>query len=90
MGMLTKDWTNVDRKEKRIILLCISNSILLNVLGEYQTTTLWENLGAFYQSNSMVNKCFLWNNLYLLRMNDGDLVTKHLNALNILVIQFFM
>lgn len=46
---------------------------------------LWEKLGNLYQSKSMVNKLFLRKKLYLLRMNDGDLVIEHLNAFNIVI-----
>jgi hypothetical protein len=67
------------------IQLCLSYSILLNVSREATTKALWDNLGALYQSKSMVNKLFLRKKLYNLRMKDGDLVTKHVNAFNIVV-----
>ena len=35
----------------------------------------------------MVNKLFLRKKLYLLRMNDNDLVIEHLNAFNIIISQ---
>jgi len=34
-----------------------------------------------------VNKLFLQKKLYLLRMKEGDLVTEHLDAFNILISQ---
>lgn len=37
MTMLTEDWANLYRKEKSTIQLCVSYSILLNVLGEATT-----------------------------------------------------
>ena len=48
---------------------------------------LWDKLGNLYQSKSMVNKLFLWNKLYILRMSDSDLVIEHLNAFNIIISQ---
>jgi hypothetical protein len=48
---------------------------------------LWDKLGDLYQSKSLVNNHFLQKKLYLLRMNDGDLVTENLNALNTMVSQ---
>ena len=48
---------------------------------------LWDKLGNLYQSKSMVNKLFLWKKLYLLRMNDSDSITEHLNAFNIVISQ---
>eukprot|EP00253_Pinus_taeda_P021908 PITA_21908 len=48
---------------------------------------LWDKLGTFYQSKSLLNKLFLRKKLYNLRMKDGDSVTEHLNAFNIVVSQ---
>jgi len=48
---------------------------------------LWDKLGTLYQSKSLVNKLFLWKKLYNLRMEDGDLVTEHMNAFNTVVSQ---
>jgi hypothetical protein len=58
-GTSPKDWEKLDQKEKRIIWLCLSDLVLLNVLGEATTKELWDKLGALYQSNSLVNKLFL-------------------------------
>jgi hypothetical protein len=57
------------------------------VSGEAIAKALWNNLGDLYQSNSLVNKFFLWNKLYNLRIKDGDLVSKHLNSFNTVVSQ---
>jgi hypothetical protein len=48
---------------------------------------LWEQLGNFYDSKSLVNKLFLRKKLYNLRMEDGYSVRKHLNSFIVLVIQ---
>ena len=44
-------------------------------------------LVILYQSKSLVNKLFLQKKMYNLRMKDGELVTEHLNAFNIVVSQ---
>jgi len=80
-------WKKLDRKAKSTIQLCVSDSVLLNVSGEATTKALWDKLGTLYQSKSLVNKLFLWKNLYNLRMKDGDLVTKNLNEFNTVVSQ---
>ena len=46
---------------------------------------MWEKLGNLYQSKSLVNRLFLQNKLYHLRMEDGDSMTDHLNVFNTLV-----
>jgi hypothetical protein len=77
----------LDQKEKSTILLCLSNSVLLNVSGEATTNSLWDKLGALYQSMSLLNKFFLQKKLYNLRMRYGNLVTDHMNTFNTMVIQ---
>ena len=86
-GVTDEEWKKLDRKAKSTIRLCVSDSILLNVSGEATTKTLWDKLGTWYQSKSLVNKLFLWKNLYNLRMKDGFLVTELLNAFNNVVRQ---
>jgi hypothetical protein len=86
-GTSAHDWKNLDQKTKSTIRLCLSDSVLLNVSEEATTKDLWEKLGKLYQSKSMVNKLFLRNNLYNLRMRDGDSVTEHLNTFNTVVSQ---
>ena len=51
---------------------------------------LWDKLGSLYQLKYLVNKLFLRNKLYLLRMSDGSSVTRHLNAFNTLSQLSFM
>jgi hypothetical protein len=86
-GTSTNDWKKLDRKAKSTIQLCLSDSILLNVSEEATTEDLWDKLGRLYQSKSVVNKLFLRNKLYNLRMRDGDSVAEHLNAFNSVVSQ---
>lgn len=57
------------------------------MFGEYIAKKLWDKLGNLYQLKSLVNKLFLQKNLYLSRMSDGDSVTEHLNAFNIVISQ---
>jgi hypothetical protein len=85
-GTSTYDWKKLDRKVKRKIGLCLSDSILMNVLEEATTKDLWDKLGKLYPSNSPINKLFLRKKLSNLRMRDGDLVADHLNAFNTMVI----
>ena len=52
-------WKKLDRKAKRTILLCVLDSLLLNVSREATAKTSWDKLGTLYQSKSLVNKLFL-------------------------------
>jgi hypothetical protein len=86
-GTFADDWKKMDRKAKRTIRLCLSDSVLLNVSEEATAKDLWEKLGKLYQSKSLVNKLFLRKKLYNLRMRDGDSVAERLNAFNTVVSQ---
>jgi hypothetical protein len=81
------DWKTLDRKEKSIIRLCLSDSVLLNVSEEATSKNLWDKLGKLCQSKSLLNKLFMRKKVYNLRMRDGDLVEENLNAFNIVVSQ---
>jgi hypothetical protein len=61
--------------------------VFLNVLGKDSTKKLWDNLGSLYQLKDLVDKLFLINKLYLMRMSDGSSVTEHLNVFNIVLSQ---
>jgi hypothetical protein len=80
--MLTEEWEKIKRRERSKIWLCVADSILLNVSGEYLTKKLWDNLRRVYQSKYVVNKLFLIKKLYLLRIIDGSLMTENLNVFN--------
>ena len=44
-------------------------------------------IGSLYQSKPLVNKLFLQNKLFHLKMDENDTATEHLNVYNTLVIQ---
>ena len=69
------------------IHLFLLDLILLDVFRKGSAKKLWEKLGNRYSSKSLVNKLFLRNKLYHLRMEDGNSVTNHLNAFNTFVSQ---
>src|SRR6202789_501894 len=85
--MSKEDWDKLDIRERSTIRLCLANSVLLNVSRESTAKELWDKLGNLYQSKSLVNKLFLRNKLYHIRMEDGYFVTEHINAFNNLVSQ---
>jgi hypothetical protein len=45
IGTSVDDWKKLDWKAKSTIRLCLSDSVLLNVLEEATTKDLWEKLG---------------------------------------------
>ena len=61
--------------------------MLLNVSRESTTIELLDKLGNLYQSKSLENKQFLRKNLYHIRMEAANIVTKHINSFTTLVSQ---
>ena len=59
-----------DRKAKSLIILCLADSILINVHEEPTTKKLWKKLSDIYQVKSLVNKILLRKKLYSLRMEE--------------------
>lgn len=68
-----------DRKSKSLIILCLLESILINVHEETTTKKLWKKLSDIYQVKSLVNKIFLRKKLYSLRMKEGGKIYEHLD-----------
>jgi len=44
--VIDEEWKKFDHKEKSMIRLCVSDSVLLNVSGEATTKALWDKLGT--------------------------------------------
>ena len=43
-----EEWKNLDWNTKSTIRLCVSDSVLLNALGEATTKALWDKLETLY------------------------------------------
>ena len=53
----------------------LSDSMLLNISNGYSAVKILGKLGSLYQSKYLVNKLFMQNKLYHLKMDDNDTVT---------------
>jgi hypothetical protein len=82
-----EEWEKIERRARSTIRLCLANLVLLNVSGEDSTKKPWDKLGSLYQSKSLVNKLFLRNKLYLMRISEGSSVTEHLDVFNTIIRQ---
>ena len=80
-------WDKLERRERSTIRLCLSDLLLLNIYDEDGVVKIWEKLGSLYQLKSLVNKLFLQNKLFDLRMDENDTVTENMNVDNIMVSQ---
>jgi hypothetical protein len=85
--MSTEEWEKLERRARSMIFLCLVDLMSLNLSSEDSAKKMWNNLGRLYQSKYMVNKLFLKNKFYLLRMSDGNSVNGHLNVFNTVLIK---
>ena len=76
------EWMDLDVQTKAIIILCLSDEVLYNVMNEKTTASLWYKLESLYMTMSLSNKLFLKKQLYNFRIKEGTPVLQHLNAFN--------
>ncbi|KAJ0093164.1 hypothetical protein Patl1_27076 [Pistacia atlantica] len=72
----------MDRKARSLILICLEDSVLTNVMDQDTTKGLWQKLENMYLSKSLVKVMFRRKKLYNLRMHDGDSLAAHLDEFN--------
>ena len=60
----------MDFRAKLIIILCLSDEVLYNMMKKETTIGLWFRLKSLYMTTSLSNKLFMKNKLYSLRMKE--------------------
>ena len=79
-NMEDDDWNDINFRAKAMIILCLSDEVLYNVMNEETTADLWCRLKSVYMTKSLSNKLFMKKQLYNLRMKEGTLILQYLNA----------
>ncbi|MFQ6644920.1 hypothetical protein Gotur_019275 [Gossypium turneri] len=54
--------------------LCLTNTVLQEVLMEKTSSALWKKLKTLYATKSLANRLVLKQCLFTFRMDDGDLL----------------
>src|SRR5436190_6822526 len=75
----------MDYRARAIIILCLSDEVLYNVMNEETTAGLWSRLESLYMTKSLSNKLYTKKQLYCLRMKKGTPILQHLNLFNKIV-----
>lgn len=76
-----------DKKAHGTIRLCLYDFFLLNVSKEKTTYALWNWIGEIYQPKIMVNKLYLKQKLFSLKMREGESIAENLNSFNLVLSQ---
>jgi len=64
-------WDDIDFHAKVMIIMCLYDEVLYNMMNEEITTGLWCKLESLYMMKSLSNKIFIKKQLYSLRMKKG-------------------
>ena len=72
--MKNDEWNNIDFHAKAMIILCLSDKLLYNVMNEETIAGLWYRLESLYMTKSLSNKLFMKKQFYSLQMKEGMLI----------------
>jgi len=75
-------WNKANLKAISSIELHLSDEVTYNVMEDIAAKGTWEKLEKRYMSKTLSNKLFLKDQLYNLRMKEGDDIMEHLNLFN--------
>jgi hypothetical protein len=71
-GMLDVYWKELEAKALATIRLCLGNDVMYHVMDEESLATVWLKLESWYMSKSLMNKLYLKQWLYDLKMVEGS------------------
>ena len=69
-------------KAHSAIQLCLADEVLREVADEDTAVGLWLKLESLYMTKFLINKLYLKQRLFILRMKEGTLIKDHLDKLN--------
>ena len=84
--MTNEQWNELDEKALSAIQLCFSEDILREVIKEETTSSLWLKLQGLHMTKSLVNKHYLKERLYALKMTEGTPLKSHLDWFNSILV----
>ncbi|MFQ6660689.1 hypothetical protein Gotur_029106 [Gossypium turneri] len=59
--------------------LCLTNTVLQEVLMEKTSSALWKRLETLYATKSLANRLVLKQHLFTFRMNEGELLRDYIS-----------
>ncbi|KAG8474630.1 hypothetical protein CXB51_031256 [Gossypium anomalum] len=73
------EWEELEKKALSAIQLCLTNTVLQEVLMEKTSSALWKRLETLYATKSLANRLVLKQRLFTFRMNEGELLRDHIS-----------
>jgi hypothetical protein len=84
--MSDSDWEQLDEKALTAIQLCLTDTVLKEVLGETTAAGLWLKLESLYMTKSLTNRLILKERLYTLRMTEGTSIKSHISEFSSIIV----
>jgi hypothetical protein len=78
-GSITK-WDDKDTIAIQVINNCSDKNVVSNVQSIITSHDAWQELFRTFESEDVVTKMFLKDNLQTLEMKDGEIVIKHFQS----------
>jgi len=78
-GSITK-WDDKDPIAIQVINNCLDNNVVSNVQSIITSHDAWQELFRMFESQNVVTKMFLKDNLQTLEMKYGEIVIKHFQS----------
>ena len=72
----------MEAKVATTIRLCLDDDMIYHVMDEKSPTTNWLKLESRYMLKSLMNKLYLKQKLYGLKMVEGSNLSQHINVFN--------
>ncbi len=73
-------WDDKDTIAIQVINNCLDNNVVSNVQSIITSHDAWQELFRMFESQDVVTKMFLKDNLQTLEMKEGEIVIKHFQS----------
>jgi len=80
--MVDLDWKELEAKAMATFCLCLGDDVMYHVMDEELPAAVWLKLESRYMSKSLMNKLYLKQRLYWLKMAEGLDLSQRINVFN--------
>jgi len=80
--MEDEDWVDLQERAAGTIRLCLADEIMYHVISLSSLDEIWKKLESQFMSKTLMNKLYLKQKLYGLKMQEGNDLTQHVNIFN--------
>ena len=75
-------WQELKARVVATIRLCVDDDVMYHVMDEESPAEVWEKLESQHMSTLLLNKLYLRQKLFGLKMSEGTNLNKYINVFN--------